>query len=256
MLAASPVSAQQDSGKRPDDFLGPKKAPGQSAPKADDKKADDKSGDKPGNPGAGRRSAGPKDGQKDGKSAEAAKEPKPIPRSLRRPGGTSVPEGGRQRAALLAELYAHLATATDEEVAQKTANAIEHVWQSANTDTVNLLMERGIRAAKEKKAPLAIELFERAAKMSPDNPEIFSRRALIHYANGNLDQALGDLRRALALDPNHYRSLENLAQVLKDIDNKKAALQVYRRLYQVHPFFSGAKSAIDELAREVEGQAS
>ena len=228
-----------------DDVTGPGIGPNKDGPSRDaPNKAD---------PGTGKRGAT----SKDGKSAEANKaEPKPIPRSLRSPGGTMVPEGGGQRAALLAELYAYLATATDEDVAKRTATAIEHVWQAASSDTVNLLMERGGRAAKEKKTPLAIKLFEQAVRLSPDNPEIFSRRALVYYAGGDLERALGDLRRALALDPNHYRSLESLGQILKEIDNKKAALQVYRKLYQVHPYFGGAKSTVDELAREVEGNAS
>src|SRR5262245_25808472 len=46
---------------------------------------------------------------KDGKSAEAA-EPKPIPKSMRRPGANAVPEAASERAKLLSELYAHLAT--------------------------------------------------------------------------------------------------------------------------------------------------
>ena len=215
-----------------------------------------KDGSKPGDPHAtppGKRGANSKDGAKDGKSVEADKAPQPIPRSLRRPGGTNVPEGGGQRAALLSELYAYLATATDEDVAKRTADAIEHVWQASIGDTVNLLMERGARAAKDKKSQLAVKLFEQAAALAPDNPEVYSRRALIHYAEGDLERAMGDLRRALALDPNHYRSLENLGQILKELDHKKAALKVYRRLYEVHPFISGAKATIEELAREVEG---
>jgi tetratricopeptide (TPR) repeat protein len=221
----------------------------------------------PGGPNPGKRadpkSADPKssldpkstDPKSKGKAAEADKEPKPIPRSMRRPGGTSVPEGASHRAALLTELYAYLATATDEDVAKRTANAIEHVWQAGNTDTVNLLIERAQRAAKEKKYPLAVKIFEQAAGLAPDNPDVFVRRALIHYGEGDMSGAVGDLRRALALDPNNYRALEALAQIFKELERKKAALAVYRRLYEVHPFFSGAKSALDELAREVEGQA-
>ena len=214
------------------------------------KQVEPKQGDsKPGDSKQADRKPGPD------KKAEA-KEPKPIPRSLRAPGGSMAPEGGSQRASLLAELYAYLATATDEDVAKQTAKAIEHVWQSASTDTVNLMVERAARALKEKNSKLALDLMEKAAQLAPDNPEVFARRALVYYNEGNLERALGDLRRALALDPNHYRSLESLGQILKELDNKKAALAVYRQLYQVHPFFPGGKAQIDELAREVEGHPS
>lgn len=190
------------------------------------------------------------------KQADAAKEPKPIPRYMRRPGATAVPEGGAARALLLTELYAHLATATDEDVAKQVANAIEHVWHAAGSDTVHLLLDRAMKAAAEKKLPLALSLFDRAVQLNPDNPDVFARRAAVFYAENDLDNAMGDLRRVLALDRNHYKALDGLAQILKDTGRKKAALEVFRQLYAAHPYYPGAKSAIDELQREVEGQGS
>jgi cytochrome c-type biogenesis protein CcmH/NrfG len=58
----------------------------------------------------------------------------------------------------------------------------------------------------------------------------------------------------LALDPNHFNSLDVLARILREIGQKKAALQAYRQLLDVYPFWPGARQAIDELSRDVEGQ--
>jgi tetratricopeptide (TPR) repeat protein len=66
--------------------------------------------------------------------------------------------------------------------------------------------------------------------------------------------ALGDLRRALALDPNHFKALDGLGQILREIGQKKAALKAFKQLLEVHPYWSGAQQLVDELAREVEGQ--
>jgi tetratricopeptide (TPR) repeat protein len=188
------------------------------------------------------------------KSATA--EPKPIPGRMRAPGATSVPEGGAERARLLAELYARLATAADDEVARRIANAIEHVWGTSPSPTVSLLMERARRADAEKKPSLALRLLDRAAQLAPDYPEVFNRRAAVHFAQNNLQSSLGDLRRVLALDPNHYRALESLGQIFKDLGRKKAALEVYRRIMDIHPLMSGAKSTFEELEREAGGQPS
>jgi len=76
----------------------------------------------------------------------------------------------------------------------------------------------------------------------------------VHYMQNHVDLALGDLRRALALDPNHFKALDGLAQILREIGQKKAALQALKQLIDVHPFWSGAQEAIEELTREVEGQ--
>jgi tetratricopeptide (TPR) repeat protein len=69
-----------------------------------------------------------------------------------------------------------------------------------------------------------------------------------------IELALGDLRRALALDPNHFKALDGLGQILREIGQKKAALKAFKQLLEVHPYWSGAQQLVDELAREVEGQ--
>jgi tetratricopeptide (TPR) repeat protein len=189
------------------------------------------------------------------KGAEAAP-PKPIPKNMRPPGVSSVPHGGSERAKLLDELYANLATAEDETVAGRIAAAIEHVWMASGSDTVNLLMERARRASAEKKPELALRLMDRAAQLSPDFPEVFNTRGAIHFSQNNLSSAVGDLRRVLALEPNHYKALETLAQIFKEMGRKKAALEMYRKLNQIHPLMAGTKTALDELEREVNGQAS
>ena len=199
-----------------------------------------------------RDSFGPKNNKK---GAEAAP-PKPIPKSIRPPGGSSVPQGGGERAKLLDELYANLATADDDTVAGRIAAAIEHVWMTSGSDTVNLLMERARRASGEKKPELAIRLMDRAAQLAPDFPEVFNTRGAIHFSQNNLGAAVGDLRRVLALEPNHYKALETLAQIFKEMNRKKAALEMYRKLYQIYPQMAGVKSALDELEREVNGQDS
>ncbi len=236
-IATEPASAQQGRSGEFDAFPGqePRRTPREPRP--------------------GERKDRDKAPSKDGKAADAAP-PKPIPKSMRPPGGSAVPQGGAERAKLLDELYAHLATAEDETVAGRIATAIEHVWLNSGSDTVNLLIERARRALGEKKPELALRLLDRAALLAPDYPEIFNRRAAVHFAQDNVQASVGDLRRVLALEPNHYKALETLGQIFKDLGRKKAALEFYRRLYQVHPQMSGAKSTLDELERDVVGQDS
>ena len=181
-------------------------------------------------------------------------EPKPIPSRLKRPGTTGVPEGGAERARLLSELYAHLATAQDEAAGARVASAIEHVWRSSSSETIGLLTERSVRASKEKKHELAVRLLDRAVQLAPDNPEVFKTRAAVNYARDDVRAAIGDLRRALALEPNDFKALEMLGGMFKELGRKKAAYEVYRKLYDVHPQMQGIKMLVDELEREAIGQ--
>ena len=191
-------------------------------------------------------------GDKDAPAAKA--EPKPIPSRIGRPGSVGVPDGGAERAKLLSELFAHLATAPDETVANRVAAAIEHVWRTSTSDTVSLLIDRSVRASKEKSHELAVRLLDRAAQIAPDNGAVFKTRAAVNYARDDIHGAVGDLRRALALEPNDFKALEMLGGIFKELGRKRAAFEVYRKLYDVHPQMQGIKLLVDELERDAIGQ--
>jgi tetratricopeptide (TPR) repeat protein len=176
--------------------------------------------------------------------------PKP---SAARP-GSALPKTPAEREKTLADLYALLATADDEESAKAIADAIERVWVHSGSATIDLLMERAIKAMNEKKVDLSLKLLDRIVELAPDFTEGWNRRAYVYFVQNDIERALGDLRRTLALDPHHFKALDGLGQILREIGQKKAALKAFKELIEVHPYWSGAKQAIDELEREVEGQ--
>ncbi len=151
-------------------------------------------------------------------------------------------------------LYAYLATADDEKQAQPIAQAIEKLWLFADSDTIGVLMDRSARAVSEKNLDLAMRFLDAVVDLAPDYAEGWNRRAYVHYLKNDIERMVGDLRRCLALEPNHYRALEGLAQVLRETGQKKAALKAYERLIEVHPNASGAQDAVKELSRDVDGQ--
>ena len=177
------------------------------------------------------------------------------PKSTKRgPPTASLPKTAAERDKALGDLYAMLATAEDENAAKAISEGIERIWLHSGSPTVDLLLGRAMKAVAEKKMDRALKLLDNVVEQAPDFTEGWSRRAYIHFQRNQVGQALGDLRRALALDPNHFKSLDGLAQVLREIGQKKAALQVFRHLHDVHPYWQGADRAIDELSREIEGQ--
>jgi tetratricopeptide (TPR) repeat protein len=168
--------------------------------------------------------------------------------------GSSLPKTPAEREKMLSDLYALLATADNEDSAKAIAEAIERIWHHSGSATIDLLMERAMRAIAENNLELAKKLLDHVVVLAPDFTEGWDRRAYVSFMRNDVDHALGDLRRTLALDPNHFKALEGLGQILREIGQTKAALEAFRKLLSVHPFWSGAQQAVDELAREVEGQ--
>jgi tetratricopeptide (TPR) repeat protein len=166
----------------------------------------------------------------------------------------ATPDTPQKRAKLLRDHYAQLASAADEAEAKTHADAIQRLWAMPASDTVAVLMDRATRAANDKRFDLALNLMGVAVELAPDQAEVWNRRAYIHYLENDIGRAIADLRRTVALDPSHFKALEALGQILKEVGEKKGALAVYRRLLEVHPFWEGGEQAISELEREVEGQ--
>jgi tetratricopeptide (TPR) repeat protein len=183
--------------------------------------------------------------------------PRPVLPKERSDGARALeklPQTAEEKRLQLANLYAQLATAEDEKASAKIAGNIERLWRHSGSDTVNLLISRAAKVATEKRTELAETLLDRAVTLAPDYTEGFSQRALFYFSQNNLTAALGDLRRVLALDPNHFKALEGLVQIWRDTGNKKGAYEVLRQLLDVHPFAPGAQQAFDELKRDVEGR--
>lgn len=165
-----------------------------------------------------------------------------------------LPATADEKSKLLSDLYAHLATADSPDSAKKVQMTIERLWNHSGSDTVNLLMQRATKALGAKDFDQALKFMDYVVQLAPDYAEGFNRRAYIHFSRNDMSSALGDLRRTLALEPNHFKALDGLAQIWRQMGNPKGALSVVKQLLEVHPYWEGAAKMAEDLAREVDGQ--
>ena len=165
-----------------------------------------------------------------------------------------LPTTADEKSKLLADLYAHLAASDSAETAKKVQSTIERLWGHSGSDTVALLMQRAAKALGAKDHDGALKFMDYVVLLAPDFAEGFNRRAFIHFSRNDMPSAVGDLRRALALEPNHFKALDGLAQIWRQMGNSKGALSVVKQLLEVHPYWEGAAKMAEELAREVDGQ--
>lgn len=182
----------------------------------------------------------------------------PAPRTAERgdPGmmGLPWPKSPEEASKTLSNLYAFLATTDDHQLGGEIGASIERLWRLSGGDTVKLLIDRAELFSAKNENDKAMPLLDAAVDLAPDYAEAWSHRAYVEYRLNNYPAALGDLRRALALDPNHFRALDGMAKILTQMGEKKAALEAYDQLLKIHPNIEGAETARDELKKAVEGQ--
>jgi tetratricopeptide (TPR) repeat protein len=159
-----------------------------------------------------------------------------------------------ERPKLLAHLYEQLSVTKDEAAAKPIMEAIEDLWVTSGSDTADLLLGRAESLLKQKDVDLSLKILNALVEIAPDNTEAWHQRAKVHFLRQDYTHALGDLRKALAIDPKHYRAINNLGLVLEEFGAKKEALEAYRKALQVNPFLEETRKAVESLAREVEGQ--
>lgn len=168
--------------------------------------------------------------------------------------GLPWPKTPEETAKTLDNLYAYLATEGDHRQAGEIGAAIERLWRLEGGDTVNLLIDRGEIFSSRNENEKALPFLDAAVDLAPEYAEAWSHRAYVEYRLNNYAAALGDLRRALAIEPNHFRALDGMAKILVLMGEKKAAIEVYNQLLKVHPNIEGAETERDKLKEEVQGQ--
>lgn len=158
------------------------------------------------------------------------------------------------RPELLAGLYERLSLAKTRNDAAPIMAAIEELWTTSGSDTVDLLMSRATKFANDSEVDLSLAVLDAVVDLAPTEAEAWYLRAKVNVLAGNPERALADLRRTLNLDAKHYLAITDLGLVLEQLGAKKEALEAYRQALAINPYLDDAKSGVDALEREVEGQ--
>lgn len=150
-------------------------------------------------------------------------------------------------------LFERLGKAKDETEAQGIANLIERRWSRSGSDTADLLMSRAGEAFRDKEYGLAIELLDRVLTLRPAWAEAWHRRATAFYLLDDPVRAMSDLQQAIAREPRHFGAWAGLGHILMASENKKGALEAYKRAFALHPHMEKLKDLIERLKPDVDG---
>jgi len=164
------------------------------------------------------------------------------------------PSAAVVRQQTLDQLFKQLASANSEESANAISSSIEHIWGRSDSDTANLLMERGSASLAAGHYPLALAIFDKLVILKPQWAEAWNKRATTRFRADDYDGAMADIDQVLKLEPRHYGALAGMGLILQKSNLNKQALDVFRKAIALNPKQPDLRKLIDSLSLEVEGR--
>jgi tetratricopeptide (TPR) repeat protein len=102
-------------------------------------------------------------------------------------------------------------------------------WSAAQN--VQSLIDQGIKHSQAGRYDQALQAFDQALKLKPNDPALITYKATVYYAKGNNAQAMQLCEQALKLNPNFgrayyqrgmiYQGQEKYHQALEDLKKAK-----------------------------------
>lgn len=154
----------------------------------------------------------------------------------------------------LPELFDKLAAAGEGAESEQLAQAIWSIWLDSGSDTVDLLMQRSVRAMQARRMDEALGLLTTIVELKPDYAEGWNKRATVLYLIGRFEASLKDCDKVLELEPRHFGALAGMGMIYNQLDDDEKAYDAYKRALAVHPHMPGPKQEVKRLTPIVEGE--
>ena len=99
----------------------------------------------------------------------------------------------------------------------------------------------------------AIQYYERALVIHPDNPDVRTDMGTAYWYTGNADRALTELQTSLKYRPGHPQTLFNLGWVLwQGKTDPKGAVESWQQLLKANPDYPGKQQVEQYIAKAKE----
>ena len=126
-------------------------------------------------------------------------------------------------------------------------------WRKSGSPKSDLLLKRGMDAMSKGDYNASIEHLTAAIDYTPEFAEAWNMRATVFFLMDNYNQSVSDIQQTLKLNPRHFGALSGLGMIFERSGQPKQALEVYKKLLEVHPRSINAIMSVDRLIKYLEG---
>jgi tetratricopeptide (TPR) repeat protein len=154
----------------------------------------------------------------------------------------------------LGPLFERLQATKDPAEGKRVGYQIWQEWILAGSDTIDILMSKDIREMECRTFETALNTFSAILALEPKLPEVWNKRATVHFLMGDFASSVRDIEKTLEFEPCHFGALSGLGMVYEELDNEEAALGAFEAAARHRPAIGGLDMEIRDLRRKVKGE--
>lgn len=170
---------------------------------------------------------------------------------------TSVPVAAQVLEGDVDQLLNRLSTLTPEHdaaEAARLAREIQERWTHSGSATIDLLLQRGLRAMEAEDYPRAVAHLTALTDHAPEFAEGWNQRATAFFLMDRYGPAIADIEQVLILEPRHFGALAGLGIMLEQLGDEEGALDALRAAQAVHPAEENVNAAVERLEQMTGGR--
>ncbi len=137
----------------------------------------------------------------------------------------------------------------DVVVSSNCRDALLGMWRLSNSVAVVEQFMRGLQAYEQGRLDAAMESFERAERLQGFvPPDLYRMKAQVYLARAMHEEALVQCKRALEIEPSHFRALLVAAQAEAQLGDDEQALALLEVALRVYGSFLEARQLRQDIA--------
>jgi len=135
----------------------------------------------------------------------------------------------------------------DTESQKEIKGAIIRIWKLSKSEEIQQKMNNIEHFIRFRQYQEAEDFLSHIILEQDDFMDAYYQRAIIHYYQGEVNEARLDLLNVLSLEPRHFDALKVLALVYEKQNKKTEAYYTYKKLEKILPHDENVRSKLKSL---------